>query len=222
MQSNTAHLSILALTWLLYGLLHSLLASLGVKRWVTKCWPTVTPWYRLLYNFLAVVLLLPPLALTLAWRGTPLWEWRGIWEWVAESAALAVVFGFLWTLRYYDGREFLGLRQRRQGEQGIEDQECFRLSPLHRYVRHPWYSLSLVIIWTRDMDPALLVTGIGMTVYFVIGSRLEERKLLFYHGDVYRQYREQVPGLIPCPWMRLSKKAAAELMVSAERRRSIV
>ena len=53
------HLFILALLWAAYGALHSLLASLEVKRWAFARWPRLGPAYRLLYNGVAVVLLLP-------------------------------------------------------------------------------------------------------------------------------------------------------------------
>ncbi|MBS1173845.1 MAG: hypothetical protein H6R12_2675 [Proteobacteria bacterium] len=100
-----------------------------------------------------------------------------------------------WTLRDYDGSEFLGLRQWRAREQRVEDQESFHLSTLHRFVRHPWYSLGLVLLWTRDMDAARLVAATLATGYLVIGSWLEERKLLVYHGERYRSYRQRVPAL---------------------------
>jgi hypothetical protein len=64
-----------------------------------------------------------------------------------------------------------------------EDQERFHLSSLHRFVWHPWYSLGLVIIWTRDMAPTFLVTAVMITLYFAVRSGLEERKLLVYHGE---------------------------------------
>ena len=111
----------------------------------------------------------------------------------------------------YDGSEFLGLRQLRGGLTAVEDQERFNLSPLHRYVRHPWYSLGLVLVWTRDMDPAFLTTAVMITLYFVLGSRLEERKLLVYHGELYRSYRRRVPSLVPLPWRYLTREQARTL-----------
>jgi len=115
-------------------------------------------------------------------------------------------------MRAYDGGEFLGLRQLRAGTRTVEDQEAFRISPLHRYVRHPWYFLSLVIVWTRDMNAAMLLSAIVITAYFVVGSRLEERKLIAYHGERYRRYMEKVAGLVPLPWKVLSPEEARELL----------
>jgi hypothetical protein len=74
------------------------------------------------------------------------------------------------------------------------ERDVFRLSTAHRHVRHPWYSFGLVIVWTRDMNAAMLVSALAITLYFVAGSRLEERKLIETHGDTYRRYRERVPG----------------------------
>lgn len=205
---STSHLAAVAAAWIGYFAVHSLLASLALKRWVAARHPDWMPGYRLFFNAAAVLLIIPPLALAYLDPGPWLWRWTGIGGWIANGLALLAVLGFVWSLRWYDGAEFLGLRQWRGKVRSVQDQERFRISPLHRYVRHPWYSLGLVLIWTRDMDPAFLLTAVLATLYFVIGSRLEERKLIQYHGDVYRRYRRQVPALIPLPWRRLTPEQA--------------
>ncbi|MDD3450192.1 MAG: hypothetical protein PHF72_14310, partial [Gammaproteobacteria bacterium] len=174
--------------------------------------------YRLLFNLQAAILLLPPLWLTYSYEGEMLCAWRGAWFWVANGIAALAAAGFLWSLRWYDGREFLGLRQWREREASVEDQERLHLSPLHRWVRHPWYFLGLLIIWTRDMNLAWLLSAVLASVYLWIGSRFEERKLLVYHGEAYRRYRERVPALIPLPWRRLDAGEAARLARAAARR----
>jgi protein-S-isoprenylcysteine O-methyltransferase Ste14 len=207
----------LAACWLGYFALHSVLAGLSAKRWVARRWPSLLPYYRLVFNLLAVVLLLPPLYLTFTLPGEPLWAWRGAWGWVANGLALAALAGFWYSLRLYDMGEFLGLRQWRAQHSRVEDQERFRISPLHRFVRHPWYALALVLLWTRDMPPALLLTALLVSGYFVLGSRLEERKLIAYHGAAYREYRRRVPALIPVPWRVLSRAEARRLEAQAGR-----
>jgi len=64
----------------------------------------------------------------------------------------------------------------------------------------------------RDMNAAFLVTAVAVSIYFIIGSKLEERKLIVYYGDTYRRYMERVPGLFPLPWRFLSKREAQEIM----------
>jgi protein-S-isoprenylcysteine O-methyltransferase Ste14 len=195
----------LALAWFVYALLHSLLASLAVKAAVTRRWPGFAPWYRLSYNVFAGVAALPLAWLLYTVPGDSLWAWRDAWAWLANGLAVAAVACLFISSRGYDMDEFLGLRQLRGG--GGEPVDCgsFRISPVHRFVRHPWYSFSLVIVWSRDMNQAMLVSAIAITAYFVIGSRYEERKLIALYGKTYRRYRQRVPALVPLPWKYLGR-----------------
>lgn len=199
----------LSLAWLVYFGLHSLLASHASKAWVERHWPRLRPGYRLAYNLLATLLLVWPLWLLVRQPGPMLWEWTGIGSWLANGLALLAVAGFLLSSRAYDTLDFLGLRQWRSGEVMAGG---FSLSTWHRYVRHPWYSFGLVILWTRDMSAALLVSALWITGYLVVGSRLEERKLIAELGDVYRRYRERVPALVPLPWRHLTREQARRLV----------
>jgi protein-S-isoprenylcysteine O-methyltransferase Ste14 len=208
----TSSLWPLALSWLAYFCIHSLLASIVSKQFIAERWPGGMPAYRLAFNIVAVLLLVVPLGLTLSWSGPWVWQWQGIWLWFSLALTLLAIAGFLWSLKYYDMDEFLGLRQLSRRIASVDDQERFHLSPLHRWVRHPWYFFALLLIWTRDMHAAMLLSAVMMTLYFFIGSWFEERKLIRYHGEQYRRYRELVPGLIPLPWKYLRKEQMRELL----------
>lgn len=82
----------LALFWLVYFALHSALASLHAKQWVASHYPARLPIYRLGFNALALIMLLPILWLMLrhparrcgpgrgrvpGWRMD--WPWRRYW-----------------------------------------------------------------------------------------------------------------------------------------------
>ena len=202
----------LAIAWLGYFLLHSALASLAVKTFVAKRWPQLMPKYRILFNIIAVLLLLVPLGLMLGWSGPLILHWTGPWRGLSLGLSLMALALFAWSLKHYDIQEFLGMRQLREQETRVEDQEHFNISPLHRFVRHPWYFLALMLIWTRDMHAAQLLSSVLMSGYFIYGSRLEEAKLLTYHGDVYARYRKKVAGIFPVPGKILSKREADELV----------
>lgn len=213
----------LALAWLGYCALHSLLATLAVKRWIALRWPAFNPAYRIVYNGLSVALLLPIAGLIANHRGPSLWAWSGPAAWLANALAVAALIAVVVTFRHYDGSQFVGWRQwaaRRTVMPGTlvagdGVAESLRLSPLHRYVRHPWYSAALVLIWTRDMDAATLVSALVMSVYFVLGARLEEAKLVVEFGAAYRRYRQRVAGLVPLPWKTLSSAEAAAIEAAA-------
>lgn len=219
MTLSTDRILALLLCWLAYAAIHSLLASLWFKRRVAARWPRLAPGYRLAFNALAAILLVPPLWLTIAWRGPLLWSWEGGWAWVANGLALAAVAGFVWSTRYYDMAAFAGSAQWKARHGAAEDPGGLSLSPLHRHVRHPWYSLGLVILWTRDMDEARLVSALCISLYLWAGSLLEERKLLAFHGEAYARYRARVPGLIPWPGRSLSADEARALCAADRDRR---
>ena len=201
----------LACAWIAYALLHSALAALPVKAWAERRWPGAVRYYRLSYNVFAVIALLPILWLSYGIDGGWLWRWTGAAAWLANGVALAAVVGFLASARHYDMDAFLGLRQLREAASTADGSEVFALSPFHRYVRHPWYFFGLVLIWTRDMNAATLVSALAITFYFVLGSKIEERKLVASHGDIYRRYMACVPGLVPLPWKFLTAEEARKL-----------
>lgn len=207
--SDTGHLLAIVLAWGVYGALHSWFAGTALKARVERRWPALSPAYRLLFNGQALILLIPPLWLTWTYPGAPLWHWPG---WIAWPAVVVAVAGYLWSLRWYDGMDFIGLRQwrNRNNPDGWRDQLV--LSPLHRFVRHPWYSLGLLYLWTRDLNAGWLVAVLAVSVYLVVGSRLEEGKLIAVFGESYRRYRARVPGLIPLPWRFLGADEAKDLL----------
>lgn len=205
--------------FLAYFALHSLVASIMMKQWVAKHWPAVMPYYRLVFNALAIVLTLPLLLLMYWYPGEPLWQWQGVGFYMTSALALFAVIGFFYSLKFYDLSEFWGTRQLKEHNTSVHDQENFHISPMHRYVRHPWYFLALVIIWTRDVSTVQLLVYLLVTAYFVIGSRMEEQKLIAYHGEVYRRYQKKVPGVFPLPWKFLSAVQAESLLKESERKR---
>jgi protein-S-isoprenylcysteine O-methyltransferase Ste14 len=182
---------------LLYGLVHSLLASLTVKAWVQRA---LGDWgerlYRLAYNLFAVASLLPVLALpallpdhrlylipfplallTLALQGL---------------AVLALLVGLLQTGVW----SFLGLSQL-SGTNATGPSRLV-IHGLYRWVRHPLYSAGLVFIWlTPLMTTNLLAFNLGATAYLIAGAMFEERKLLREFGQDYARYRASTPMLVP-------------------------
>ncbi|MHB8078725.1 MAG: methyltransferase family protein [Candidatus Krumholzibacteriia bacterium] len=123
----------------------------------------------------------------------------GVVRWTALAAAAALgVAG----ARAYDGRAFLGLRQiaARRAGRAAAPAELRRDGVLAR-VRHPWYGAGLlVVVFGQDVtDVGAAYRGV-LLAYLLIGARLEERKLTAEFGDVYAQYRRDVPAFFP--WRR--------------------
>jgi protein-S-isoprenylcysteine O-methyltransferase Ste14 len=180
----------------LYGLVHSALASLEIKARARSAFgPEADRWYRLAYNLFAVVSLLPVLALTALLPDRLLYRvpapWTALTLGLQVLAALALAAGLLQT----GVLSFLGLRQVVAG-----DTASTRLvvNGLYRWVRHPLYTAGLALIWlVPAMTANLLALNLGLTFYLVIGAKFEERKLLRQFGQAYAQYLARTPMLVP-------------------------
>ncbi len=193
---------LLAGYWAGYFLLHSLFASNRSKKWVAAKWPGFP--YRLAYNLVASILLLPGLWLLFGKPWPVLWALEGAWKYLAWMAQLLAIAGFLASFGHYDMKAFLGLKR--------EESDSFRISTFHRYVRHPWYFFALVLLWSQDMDEGRFVFSVLATLYLFIGSRHEEAMLIEQYGDRYETYRKRVPALFPLPWKHLGKEEAETLV----------
>jgi protein-S-isoprenylcysteine O-methyltransferase Ste14 len=61
----------------------------------------------------------------------------------------------------------------------------------------------VLLIWAHDLDAAALVVNGVLTAYIVVGTLLEERKLVDEFGDAYRDYQRRVSMFVPLKWLRL-------------------
>jgi methanethiol S-methyltransferase len=202
------------LFFLSYFIVHSILASLSFKAWFLHSFPRVTPYYRLFFNLLSIVLFLPLVFLLTFYPGDSLWQWHGLEAWIANLIALFTTIAFLISLSDYDMTEFFGLYPFKKYNKTMNPspKEHFCLGRFHLYVRHPWYFFLLLLIWTRDMTTYYFLVANLMTLYLIIGSYLEEQKMILNFGKRYQEYRKRVPGLIPLPWKYLTRSEADLLL----------
>jgi protein-S-isoprenylcysteine O-methyltransferase Ste14 len=118
---------------------------------------------------------------------------------LAASIILFIVGG-----RHYSMAQFLGIRQIKTGQVNLalSERDTFDTSGILSAIRHPWYTASLLLIWARDLSPSSLLINIVLTAYFVVGTILEERKLLLEFGNRYREYQKSVSMFIPYKWLK--------------------
>jgi protein-S-isoprenylcysteine O-methyltransferase Ste14 len=185
---------------LLYGLVHSLLASLTFKAWMQR-------WlgerggrlYRLAYNLFALVSLLPVLALPALLPDRRLYTIPFPWALLTlalQGLAVVVLLAGLYQTGVW---AFLGLSQLSGSNQANSSRLV--IHGLYRWVRHPLYSAGLIFIWlTPLMTTNLLAFNLGATVYLIAGALFEERKLLSEFGQEYARYRAATPMLVP--WLK--------------------
>jgi len=188
---------LILLAVLAYGLLHTLLASLKVKAEVHRWFGSKSDqWFRLAYNFITVITLLPILVMPILLIDKELY--RIPYPWVIATLtfqALAILVGII-GLKQTGITSFIGLRQLFLPE--VTTPPRLVTGGLYRYIRHPLYTAGLVFIWLLPfMTCNLLALNLGLTAYVLVGVYFEERKLVSEFGEAYVEYRRRTPMLIP-------------------------
>lgn len=187
---------VLGLLWLAYGFIHSLLATDMVKNLLKRLLGGFFRFYRLIYNVIAFLTLLPILFFQLSLRS----------EVILPGSIMNYVLGGLMTLsgitlivasfKNYNLAEFLGT----DVFDPASTPQVLKQDELSAVVRHPLYLGILLIIWGYfgiDGTMAGITTACVLTLYIRIGIYFEERKLVSQFGKAYLKYQQDVPMLIP-------------------------
>ena len=185
--------------FVVWSVVHSVLASVKVKEWVTRqLGAGIKRWYRLLYVTFAVLTLLPVLVLYYLDPGEVLYSVGFPWRFLMMAGQFGAVFALIFATWRSGLFQFIGLAQ------AVAEPQHFTgtlvTSGFFRYVRHPLYLFSSLFLWlSPTMTQNQLVLYGLMTLYFIVGSIHEEQVLTYEFGESYMIYRQQVPRFIPIP-----------------------
>ncbi|MEI6947730.1 isoprenylcysteine carboxylmethyltransferase family protein [Paraflavisolibacter sp. H34] len=155
------------------------------------------PYYRLYYTLFAALTLVPLVVFQARLPSPRLYQPTTL---LTLAGGLVLLGGLVLMgvcIRKYFG-QLSGLRtlfidERQTGNHLL-------LTGVHRYVRHPLYLGTFLALWGAFLllpYASLLLSNTVITVYTLIGIRLEEAKLLKEFGEPYRRYRQQVPMILP-------------------------
>lgn len=185
----------LILALALWGIVHSITASLGFKEFLRRALGNgFMRFYRLLYNVFSVVSFAPILYLMVVLPNRELYRVPAPWNYLMLAgqgiAALLLIVAVLQT----DTLSFVGLRQL------FEEEKPGKLVKhgFYRYIRHPLYTFGLLILWlSPNVTMNSFIVYLSLTIYILVGAYFEERKLLREFGEEYAQYKTATPMLIP-------------------------
>ncbi len=197
-------MTLVLLAMLFFGVVHTLTA--GRFKVVFRKWFGERAYhglYRLLYNGFSLISLLPAAALMAFNDGGVVWQVPASLEGVFLAIQAAGLLGLVVSVLQIDALRFAGVTQFLNYVTGrtlpLAD-EPLQTGGLYAWVRHPLYLFSLMVVWpVTTMTWGYLGLSIGITAYFIIGSRYEERRLLAAYGETYARYRAHVPWLLPYP-----------------------
>ena len=173
--------------------LHSLLAANKTKALLQ---PIVTPsYYRLFYNIVSLSLLIVLIRLFLQMPTHFMFDaipTLGIFFMLAGGILLIM------AVSQYNMGEFSGTYQVQHG--GKSPNSTLNRKGLNKYIRHPLYIANYVfflgLLLYFPAYKTLMVVGVA-SIYLILGTRLEENKLVEEFGDAYRQYQKEVGMFLP-------------------------
>jgi len=176
----------------IFAVSHSILASYGFKSVLGKKLGDKIAFYRLFFNissiffFLFVYYISPKPDYTI-------FDLQFPFDILIVLLQIASGIALLWTTKFINVWEFLGITQIKRFANGIykldelDEKMELRIDGPFKYSRHPIYLYSsLFLILRPTMDFFYLIFLINMLLYFYIGSYFEEKKLILIFGDEYK------------------------------------
>lgn len=181
--------------WILFSVLHSLFASKGFKSFAAGILKARFRFYRFAYSVFAFITLGLVLILQFSIQSSLLW--------VQTTIIVLVVLPFLLLGLYVMGASIYKYFYYLSGIDVFAKRPAptiLQTGGLHRFVRHPLYSGTLVFVWALFfLFPYLsnLIACAIISIYTIAGIVFEEKKLVAEFGEQYKKYASSVPMLIP-------------------------
>ena len=193
-------LSLLLIAWCI---LHSAMISVSVIEYLKKCLGEMFRFYRLFFNLVAILTLIPVALFAYTIQTQVIFHWNGYMR-IGQVILLGIaVLLFFLGGRHYDARQVLGIKQIREGisNKVITDTGELDTSGILGITRHPWYLATILFIWARQLDVSSIIVNVILTSYLIVGTYLEEKKLIGEFGERYLTYQKRVSMLMPYKWL---------------------
>ena len=182
----------------IYGLIHSALASIDAKS-VALCLfkSGGMKYYLFFFVVVASITTLAYISLSFLFPDQLIYRIPFPWWILTGILQLGALLGAILSMFATKIMPFLGLDVVFNHNISTHS-EKLNTGGLYRYMRHPIYSFSFILIWLSPvMTWNLLGLFIGVTLYTVIGSIFEEKKLIQAFVEDYIEYKIKTPAFFP-------------------------
>ena len=191
---------ILAILWIIYCVLHSILAATSLKKKLQNRFGKNYKFYRLFYTIFSFVFLIWLIYFQINMQTYQFYE---LGFGILITGLILSFLGMILMIICI-GKYFVSLSGLRSLVQESPSSELM-IKGIHKHVRHPLYLGTFAFIWGLFLllpYLSLLISNTIITIYTLIGIGLEERKLELEFGEKYRQYMSEVPKLLPRLWTK--------------------
>ena len=190
---------------ILWCTLHSLLISIRTTSWFKWKLGKNYKYFRISYNIFSFLSLIALMLFEKSLATSLLFDWNfGYLQLLQVLLLMLSLLLFYLGAKQYDGMEFLGIRQLKHGfkSKTLSTSGKIQTKGILGVIRHPWYTASIIIIWLRPLYVSSLIINLVFTLYFIVGSFLEETKLRKEFGAEYTDYQKRVSMLLPWKWFQ--------------------
>ncbi|MDP3581199.1 MAG: NnrU family protein [Ignavibacteria bacterium] len=191
---------VLSLLWVGYCALHSFLISIRFTNFITRLLKNYYAFYRLFYVLFSLVLLVLLINFTSQLDNEIIISYSSPWSIIRYILMYGSLLAFIWAFFFnYDPLSFFGIRQILNfGKvKEVNPSDEIKRNGLLGLIRHPMYLCLIIYLWSQTFKKIDIIVNVVLTIYVIIGTLLEEKKLVLEFGDAYVKYQKEVPMLIP-------------------------
>lgn len=191
---------LVVLFWTGYVSLHSFLISIRFTNLMTRLLKDYYAFYRLFYVLISLILIIPLINYTSQLDDTVIIVYEPPFSVIRYILISGSLLMFFWAFFFdYDSLSFWGIRQilNFRKVKGTNTSGGIKRSGLLGIIRHPMYLALIIYLWCQTFRVVDIVTNTLLTIYVIIGTILEEKKLVLEFGEEYLRYQQEVPMLIP-------------------------
>jgi len=191
---------VVSIIWTGYCFLHSYLISISFTKLVTRFLKNYYAFYRLFYVLISLILLVPLINHTNQLNNSIILFYNFPWSLIRYIFMYGSLLMFFWAFLFnYDPLSFFGIRQILNFKKNKEKNSTAEIKQngLLGIIRHPMYLALIIYLWCQTFRVVDIIVNIILTIYVIIGTILEEKKLILEFGEAYKRYQKQVPMLIP-------------------------
>ena len=203
MDNNHITLTVFLVLWCI---IHSVMINNKVIEFVERKIKSRIRFYRIFYNITATISLIPIFIFAYKLPKIIYFQWDGYLLIPQISLILIGLIMIVAGSRNYSFLQFIGIRQIIDGSvhKTLSISGKLKTDGILGLTRHPWYTAFLIFLWARELNSTSLIINLIFSLYIVVGTYLEEQKLIIEFGEEYTKYQKNVSMLFPVKRIRSS------------------
>ena len=191
---------IIIILWIAYCALHSYLISIRFSELMNRIFKKYYAFYRLFYVIISFILLVLLIQFSDEAHSRVIITYGFPFSVIRQVIMWSALLMFFWSFFFdYDSMSFFGIRQILSfgKEKKAVEKIVLKRKGFLGIIRHPMYLALIIYLLCTTYTVMNVIVNTILIIYVLIGTWLEERKLVLEFGEEYIKYKKEVPMLFP-------------------------